>query len=103
MRDPSDAASSAAERPATLALSARLAPQAMSTGCVLLAALAPAALENWITARPLACLTAPTTTDADAFRAVLGTVREHDHCTAIEKPGSGVTALDHRRPFDEHL
>ncbi len=76
-----------------LHLGARLPAHATSTGRVLLAALEPAALDEWIAAQPLPRLTARTTTDAAAFRALLATVRADDFCLASEEHEAGVVAL----------
>lgn len=76
-----------------LHLGARLPAHATSTGRVLLAALEPAALDEWIAAQPLPRLTSRTTTDADAFRALLASVRVDDFCLASEEHEVGVVAL----------
>ena len=76
-----------------LHLGARLPAHATSTGRVLLAALEPAALDRWIATQPLPRLTARTTTDANAFRALLATVRNDDFCLASEEHEAGVVAL----------
>ena len=76
-----------------LHLGARLPAHATSTGRVLLAALAPEALDRWLQDQPLARLTPQTVTDPAAFRALLATVREADHCIASEEHEAGVMAL----------
>ena len=76
-----------------LHLGARLPAHATSTGRVLLAALAPEALEQWLAARPLPRLTPRTTTDPEQFRALLDAVRRDDHCLASEEHELGVMAL----------
>jgi IclR family transcriptional regulator, pca regulon regulatory protein len=74
-------------------LGARLPAHATSTGRVLLAALTPAALKRWTVGHPLPRLTPRTTTDAAAFRALIGAVRRDDHCFASEEHELGVAAL----------
>ncbi|MEN5178451.1 IclR family transcriptional regulator C-terminal domain-containing protein [Comamonas testosteroni] len=76
-----------------LHLGSRLPAHATSTGRVLLAALPPAELELWLAERALPRLTAHTTTDAAALRAVLQQVREQDYCVAREEHELGVQAL----------
>ena len=76
-----------------LHLGARLPAHATSTGRVLLAALDPAALDQWIAAQPLPRLTPRTTTDPEQFRALLDAVRRDDHCLASEEHELGVMAL----------
>jgi IclR family pca regulon transcriptional regulator len=92
-----EAASATESRPLLRAyglhLGARLPAHATSTGRVLLAALAPGALDAWIGAQPLARLTPRTTTAPEAFRALLDAVRRDDHCVASEEHEAGVIAL----------
>ncbi len=76
-----------------LHLGARLPAHATSTGRVLLAALDPVALDQWISAQPLPRLTPRTTTDPEQFRALLDAVRRDDHCLASEEHELGVMAL----------
>lgn len=76
-----------------LHLGARLPAHATSTGRVLLAALAPEALDQWIAAQALPRLTPRTTTDTDAFRELLAGVRHDDFCVASEEHEAGVMAL----------
>lgn len=76
-----------------LHLGARLPAHATSTGRVLLAALDPKALDHWLAAHTLPRLTPDTVTDPDAFRGVLDTVRQADHCVASEEHETGVMAI----------
>ena len=71
----------------------RLPAHASSTGCVLLAALAPAELSAWLDGHGLVRLTPHTLTDAQALRARLEQVRRDDHCQLSEEHELGVHAL----------
>ena len=74
-------------------LGARLPAHATSTGRVLLAALPPAERTAWLAGRPLPRLTPRTTTEPDAFLALLDAVADDDHCVASEEHELGVLAV----------
>ena len=76
-----------------LHLGARLPAHATSTGRVLLAALAPEALDPWLAGRRLARLTPLTVTEPEAFRRLIDEVRAQDWCVAHEEHELGVHAL----------
>jgi IclR family pca regulon transcriptional regulator len=76
-----------------LHLGARLPAHATSTGRVLLAAKTKAAFNAWMKGRELARLTAHTTVDGKAFRALIDAVRRQDFCFASEEHELGVHAL----------
>lgn len=71
----------------------RLPAHATSTGQVLLANLAPAALAQWLQNHPLPRLTSHTTTDPAALRQRLQRVAADDHCLASQTHELGVEAL----------
>ena len=74
-------------------LGSRLPAHATSTGRVLLAALPEAELRQWLANADLQRLTAHTAHAPAALTALLDTVREQDHCLAIEEHELGVQAL----------
>lgn len=74
-------------------LGSRLPAHATSTGRVLLAALPEAELRQWLANTDLQRLTAHTAHAPAALTALLDTVREQDHCLAIEEHELGVQAL----------
>ncbi|CAB5712504.1 p-hydroxybenzoate hydroxylase transcriptional activator [Delftia tsuruhatensis] len=76
-----------------LHLGSRLPAHATSTGRVLLAALAPPDLEQWLASHALRRLTAHTVTDVQALREVLDEVRRQDFCIALEEHELAVQAL----------
>jgi IclR family pca regulon transcriptional regulator len=76
-----------------LHLGARLPAHATSTGRVLLAALSPAQLTEWLKARRLSRLTPQTITQARALRQRIAQARKEDFCFASEEHELGVQAL----------
>lgn len=74
-------------------LGARLPAHATSTGRVLLAALGKTRLNAWLQGRTLERLTAHTTVEPKAFRALLEQVRAQDFCEAAQTHELGVHAL----------
>ncbi len=76
-----------------LHLGARLPAHATSTGRVLLAAKSRADFNAWLRGRKLPRLTAHTTVDAAAFKALIAQVRAQDFCVASEEHELGVRAL----------
>jgi IclR family transcriptional regulator, pca regulon regulatory protein len=76
-----------------LHLGARLPAHATSTGRVLLAAMAPAAFNQWLQAHPLHRLTPHTLTQSRALRQRITQVRKDDFCFASEEHEIGVQAL----------
>jgi IclR family pca regulon transcriptional regulator len=76
-----------------LHLGARLPAHATSTGRVLLAALSPAELTEWLKARRLSRLTPQTITQARALRQRIAQARKDDFCFASEEHELGVQAL----------
>jgi IclR family pca regulon transcriptional regulator len=76
-----------------LHLGARLPAHATSTGRILLAALPKAGFNAWMKGRELARLTAHTTVDTKAFRALIEQARQQDWCIASEEHELGVHAL----------
>ena len=76
-----------------LHLGARLPAHATSTGRVLLAARSRVEFNAWMKGRELPRLTAHTTCDPKAFRALIDTVRQQDFCAAGEEHELGVHAL----------
>jgi IclR family transcriptional regulator, pca regulon regulatory protein len=76
-----------------LHLGARLPAHATSTGRVLLAALSPSELQQWIEDKWLARLTPHTVTDAAALLQILEQVRRQDFCIASEEHELGVHAV----------
>ena len=76
-----------------LHLGARLPAHATSTGRVLLAAMAPTQLTQWLKGRHLARLTPQTLTQARALRQRIVQVRKDDYCFASEEHELGVQAL----------
>ena len=76
-----------------LHLGARLPAHATSTGRVLLAAKTKTEFNAWMKGRELPRLTAHTTVDAKAFRAIVERVRSDDFCIAREEHEIGVHAL----------
>src|SRR6478672_5623480 len=76
-----------------LHLGARLPAHATSTGRVLLAAKSRGDFNAWMKGRELPRLTAHTTSDAKAFRALIDAVRQQDFCAAGEEHELGVHAL----------
>lgn len=76
-----------------LHLGARLPAHATSTGRVLLAAKGRGDFNAWMKGRELPRLTAHTTCDAKAFRALIAAVRQQDFCAAGEEHELGVHAL----------
>jgi IclR family pca regulon transcriptional regulator len=76
-----------------LHLGARLPAHATSTGRMLLAALPKAGFNAWMKGRELARLTAHTTVDPKAFRALIEQARQQDWCIASEEHELGVHAL----------
>lgn len=83
-----------------LHLGARLPAHPTSSGRVLLAALAPAALSAWLAdadadagAAGLARLTRHTITDPGRLRAAIAQARRDDHCLAAQEHELGVHAL----------
>jgi IclR family transcriptional regulator, pca regulon regulatory protein len=76
-----------------LHLGARLPAHATSTGRVLLAALSPAALSEWLRRHPLPRLTPQTITQARLLRQRIAQVRDNDYCFASEEHELGVQAL----------
>ena len=76
-----------------LHLGARLPAHATSTGRVLLAAKPRAEFAAWLKGRELPRLTAHTTVEPKALRAIVDTVRQQDWCVASEEHELGVHAL----------
>ena len=76
-----------------LQLVARLPAHATSTGRVLLAALPPTQLTQWLKGRHLARLTPHTVTQARGLRQLIARARKDDHCFASEEHELGVQAL----------
>ena len=76
-----------------LHLGTRLPAHATSTGRVLLAALTPAQLDEWLQTYDLPRLTAHTVTDIAALKAVLDEVRKLDYCLAQEEHELAIQAL----------
>lgn len=76
-----------------LHLGSRLPAHATSTGRVLLAALPPPELAQWLQDHALPKLTAHTVNTAQALQAVLGEVRAQDYCLALEEHELAVQAL----------
>lgn len=80
-----------------LHLGARLPAHATSTGRVLLASMPPAEFEAWMRGesgdRTLRRLTPHTVVDPQAFRELIGRVRQDDWCVACEEHELGVHAL----------
>jgi IclR family pca regulon transcriptional regulator len=76
-----------------LHLGARLPAHATSTGRVLLAALSPAQLTEWLKARRLSRLTPQTITQARGLRQRIAQARKDDFCFASEEHELGVQAL----------
>lgn len=76
-----------------LHLGARLPAHATSTGRVLLAALSPAQLTEWLKARRLSRLTPQTITQARALRQRIAQARKDDFCFASEEHELGVQAM----------
>jgi IclR family pca regulon transcriptional regulator len=76
-----------------LHMGARLPAHATSTGRVLLAAQTKAAFAQWMKGRHLPRMTALTTTDTKAFRALIEKVRKDDFCLSSEEHELGVHAL----------
>ncbi len=76
-----------------LHLGARLPAHATSTGRVLLAALAPKALDGWLRSNPLTRLTPHTTTVRRDFKARVAQVRQDDFCISSEEHELGVHAV----------
>ena len=76
-----------------LHLGARLPAHATSTGRVLLAALSPAQLTEWLKARRLSRLTPQTITQARVLRQRIAQARKDDFCFASEEHELGVQAL----------
>lgn len=76
-----------------LHMGARLPAHATSTGRVLLAAQTKTAFAQWMKGRHLPRMTALTTTDAKAFRALIEKVRKDDFCLSSEEHELGVHAL----------
>ncbi len=71
----------------------RLPAHASSTGCVLLAGLAPTELSAWLDGRRLPRLTPHTLTDAETLLERLAQVRRDDHSQVSEEHELGVHAL----------
>ena len=76
-----------------LHLGTRLPAHATSTGRVLLAALSPAELDEWLATYDLPKLTAHTVTDEGALKALLAEVRRLDYCIALEEHEVAIQAL----------
>jgi IclR family transcriptional regulator, pca regulon regulatory protein len=76
-----------------LHLGARLPAHATSTGRVLLAARSRGEFNAWMKGRQLARLTAHTTVEPRAFKALIDEVRRQDWCVASEEHELGVHAL----------
>ena len=76
-----------------LHLGARLPAHATSTGRVLLAAKPRVEFAAWLKGRELPRLTAHTTVEPKALRAIVDTVRQQDWCAASEEHELGVHAL----------
>ncbi len=76
-----------------LHLGARLPAHVTSTGRVLLAAKTKTAFNEWMKGRYLQRMTALTTVDVRAFRALIEKVRQNDFCIASEEHELGVHAL----------
>jgi len=76
-----------------LHLGARLPAHATSTGRVLLAALSPAELTEWLKARRLSRLTPQTITQARELRQRIAQTRKDDFCFASEEHELGVQAM----------
>ena len=76
-----------------LHLGARLPAHATSTGRVLLAAKTRRDFTAWMKGRELSRLTARTTVDAKAFKALIEQVRAQDWCVAREEHELGIHAL----------
>lgn len=76
-----------------LHLGARLPAHATSTGRVLLAAKSRTEFNGWLKGRELARLTAHTTVEPRAFKALIDEVRKQDWCVASEEHELGVHAL----------
>lgn len=76
-----------------LHLGARLPAHVTSTGRVLLAAKTKTAFNEWMKGRHLQRMTALTTVDVRAFRALIEKVRQNDFCIASEEHELGIHAL----------
>lgn len=76
-----------------LHLGARLPAHATSTGRVLLAAKSRRDFAAWLRGRELARLTANTTVDPKAFKALIEQVRAQDWCVAREEHELGIHAV----------
>ncbi|WP_027016044.1 IclR family transcriptional regulator domain-containing protein [Comamonas composti] len=76
-----------------LHLGSRLPAHATSTGRVLLAALSPPELTQWLASRELPRLTAHTITDEPGLRSLLDEARRQDYCLALEEHELAVQAL----------
>jgi len=76
-----------------LHLGARLPAHATSTGRVLLAAKSKRDFAAWLKGRELARMTAHTTVEPKAFRAIVEQVRAQDWCVAREEHELGIHAL----------
>lgn len=76
-----------------LHLGARLPAHVTSTGRVLLAAKTKTAFNAWMKGRYLQRMTALTTVDVRAFRALIEKIRQNDFCVASEEHELGVHAL----------
>jgi len=76
-----------------LHLGARLPAHVTSTGRVLLAAKTKKAFNEWMKGRDLARMTALTTVDVRAFRALIEKIRRDDYCLASEENELGVHAI----------
>ena len=76
-----------------LHLGARLPAHATSTGRVMLAAKSKTEFSTWLKGRTLTRLTARTTTEPKALRALVQQVRVDDYCLAQDEHEVGVTAL----------
>lgn len=76
-----------------LHLGTRLPAHATSTGRVLLAAMSPAELDDWLAQYDLPKLTAHTMTDIAGLKAVLDEVRRLDYCVAQEEHELAIQAL----------
>jgi len=76
-----------------LHLGARLPAHVTSTGRVLLAAKTKKAFNEWMKGRHLQRMTALTTVDARAFRALIEKIRRDDFCLASEEHELGVHAI----------
>ena len=76
-----------------LHLGARLPAHATSTGRVMLAAKSKTEFSTWLKGRTLTRLTARTTNEPKALRALVEQVRVNDYCLAQDEHEVGVTAL----------